>query len=348
MAEGQRINLLYLSPYKVGGWATYTRHLTYGLRQLGWDPRLVRITKRSYEKPRDFGFGLEYWNHSFGDVQRMAREEPTLLVVLGKQFFEEGYALLAEGVPIVIHDAVELTKGDVREHLTPDRTFVIRPNLAVELPGSRYLPHPYWRAYTDEPSSREINAVALSRIDFDKYTHVILEANKMLAAVGEPDLACKIYGTHNRLYAHHKLAEEHPDWQDHVGEYPSEAGWAEKTLHRARYMVDLTYINGDGAGTQYTFLEAWDAGAVPVLNARWTAATAYFGRAEGLMRPGKNCLSVEDARELAGLLRGQRDEKVDLDYLVAQGRKQLDNVHDAATVARQYLEAIGELAAAGA
>ena len=76
-------------------------------------------------------------------------------------------------------------------------------------------------------------------------------------------------------------------------------------------MVDLTAIVSDGGGSQYTFLEGWDAGCVLVLNKKWGLS------GDKTMDPNVNCLFVEDADELCEVLQSDEDRS----HLIEAGRK---------------------------
>ena len=68
-----------------------------------------------------------------------------------------------------------------------------------------------------------------------------------------------------------------------------------------QHAVDLSVIKGDGGGTQYSFMEAADAGAVNVIHRNWLT-----GHSDDEMvpfpRPGANCFAVGTAQELVDLL----------------------------------------------
>jgi hypothetical protein len=145
--------------------------------------------------------------------------------------------------------------------------------------------------------AKEWNAVAYSRLDWDKHTLMIAQANQQLV---ESDRV-RIYGAENRLYTYHKVDKAVPGWRGEYGgvfDTAMEAGV--RLAERAHYAVDLSAIVGDGDGTQYTFLEAWDAGTTLVVNRKWLRT------GEGEVREGETAFVVGSVEELVELLRSRR------------------------------------------
>jgi hypothetical protein len=94
-------------------------------------------------------------------------------------------------------------------------------------------------------------------------------------------------------------------------------------------VVDLSAISGDGGGTQYSFLECWDAGRPLVLNSRWITGNAAHDEVNGAV-----AAVVDDAEQLAALLSGPVP---DWDRDAAE---EILRNHDAAQSARSLLAAI--------
>ena len=59
-----------------------------------------------------------------------------------------------------------------------------------------------------------------------------------------------------------------------------------------KFNIDMTLIKGDGGGTQYTWLEAWDAGCIPIIHKEWLLDTPDD------MREDYNCMVIETAKNL--------------------------------------------------
>ena len=326
------MNLFYLSDVRFGGWPTFTAHLMMGLASNGIKPRLFKIGKNTESRLRDFGMGFGYQNVSIKRAIEIA--EGSLIVVAAPKALEQRNALMASGACIVIHDPTEL-KGEAGGGLglTPRSFTIRRENLAAltDLGASHptFLPHPYRRCGPLRPFHNRKTACAISRLDFDKHTDLIIEANEMLLDGDRVD----IYGAENRLYTHHKLGQNWPKWREnYIGTFPRTGPWEGfKVARRYRAMVDMSVINGDGGGTQYTHLEAMDAGSDVILNTGWQVGPTC--------EADQYASYARDPKELVALL--LRDED---DELLALLRENYDRVlerHDAGKIAEAYVQLMG-------
>lgn len=324
------IDLFYLSPNPFGGWVTYTAHLMDALAAAGYEPRLFKIGNRTERQARPFGYGEVYRNLSLEDA--LARRSPKLIVAGAKKFREQTEALYKAGAYLVVHDPTELRNlPDLNEG---ERCIVVRKVGLNYLPQATWIRHPYARRKAQPEPKMEL-AVSTARIDFDKHTDIILGANRLLPE----DLKIGIYGFENRLYSKFKLLKEFPEWVQSVSHFSRDKDAAYLIMSRAFFSVDMSAIKGDGGGTQYTFLESWDAGCVPIINTAWE-------RRDDDMVPGVNCLSVRTAMELAGRLKMFNQRIMDGDdgfwyKMRAAGSKQLKDNHLPATIGAQYKELIG-------
>lgn len=282
------VALFYLPDVRYGGWPTYTAHLWYGLKSAGLNPILIRIGNKTESKTRDWGRGIQYRNLSLIDAAAMVAEMPSIITATNRSLETETEVLLRAGAKIIIHDPTEL-KGEIPKLLqNAEDVVTIRPvnvdNLAKLGIQSRYLPHPYMRN-PKKGYKRSNWAASFSRVDWDKGTHHIIAANESLP----DDKQIRIYGAANTMYAFHKLPT---DWEKHyAGSFPADNLWAGAQIaSRFQWAVDMSSIAGDGGGTQYTFLEAIDAGAGLCLNEKWItgrgddelAGKAVFCKAEEL------------------------------------------------------------------
>jgi hypothetical protein len=325
------VNLFYLSDVRFGGWPTFTAHLMMGLAGNGIKPRLFRVAKHTEGFARDFGFGIRYQNISLDRALEICGGG--LIVVAAPKRWYERDLLMMMGACLVVHDPTEV-KGDAAEGLKQaPRVFTVRRENLTMLTrlgatNPTFQPHPYRRCGPLSAFSQRMTACSISRIDFDKHIDVILEANELLTNGFQVD----IYGAENRLYTHHKLGQQWPDWRkSYKGQFDGKGPWGGfKIARHYRTMVDMSAIAGDGGGTQYTHLEAMDAGADVILNAAWQVApTCESDQYASLAR---------DARELAALV--QRDDD---DELLALLRSNYDSVlkkHDAKTIADNYVALI--------
>jgi len=318
------VDLFYLSPNPYGGWVTFTAHLVDALKAVGIKPTMYKIRPRSEKKPRPFGYDLHYTNISLQDALRSPNKK--LIVAAAKNHADDTAALYDAGAALVVHDPTEI------RNLPPlnGRTVVIRQIGLTYLPTATFIRHPYQRRPDYEVFNRTTRAVSTSRIDFDKHTALILDANRLV-----PDEAkCKIYGFENRIYTRFKIVPHYPEWEQSKAAYPRNKEAAFKLLCSAQLAVDMSLIKGDGGGTQYTTLEAWDAGAVPVIQRDWL-------RTGDDMVENQNCFAVGDATQLAALLKDV-ENTTHLDTYRDYGYEQL-SLHHPKTIGERYkalLEAI--------
>ncbi len=313
--------IFYLAKPRTGGWLTYTAHLAYGLAEFdGAKPTIFKVGKRDENFQRDFGRGLTYQNISIEHAIAIGNTFPTIITATDKHYQSSAIRLIQETDCVsVVHDPTEL-KLDYIDLLTDTtkRTVVIRESMLQYLPNATYIKHPYMRC----PNFKELTsvrggAVAISRVDYDKRTHLIAEANQLGAGI-------TIYGTENRLYTHHKLNTDYPQWRKHYeGSYPAGDLWAGARLCRSyNSMVDMSVISGDGGGTQYTFLEALDAGASLILHSEWNPVGALK----------HNATTVSTAQQL--------QEAVNNPTALNEWANKLLNEHDAKQIAAEYVETL--------
>lgn len=298
------VPLYYLTNVRFGGFASYTAHLVKGLIMQGHQPALVKIGngKRSEKKLRPFTHGVGYRNVCGAEALGMlkAAGRGVITCAYWRSHAEKIGALLEAGCAIVIHDPTELHPEMVEriKHFG-NSVIAIRTanvdNFKAAGIDSVFCPHPYVGMNVDVPRSK--NAVAISRIDFDKHTDLIIKANELLPE----DKRVEIWGEPNRMYVHHKLEKMHPDWEKHwKGRFPQTMAGPLEIAASAKFMVDMSVIAGDGDGTQYTFLEAWDAGAQLVVNKGWIK--------EGGGAVNENTASIVGSpEELAEVLKGEPD-----------------------------------------
>lgn len=191
---------------------------------------------------------------------------------------------------IIIHDptTIEGPRGSILEKVR--QKICIRRACLKIVPDAIFVRHPYTPIFTDaealEDNPRGL-ALAHSRIDFSKQTHVILQANKILP----DDKKIVVVGRQNRAYAYFKLKKIETNWS-YDTEYPDVGGAYQ--CRQFIYDVDLTRFDQDGGGTQYTFLEAADAGAIPVLWHEWLRHDTDI--------TADNCFIVDSAESLAKLM----------------------------------------------
>lgn len=282
------VNLFYLSPNTTGGWVTFTSHLARCLQDVGVKCNLFKITGKTWPSKKDFGYGLKYANVDLGRAVQITQSAPTLIVAVAKKFSEQAEYLISRGAKLVVHDPTELK--NLPRNLEERRCVVIRQAGLRFMPGANFIRHPYKRMGPPVEYDRYL-AGSTCRIDFDKNTTILLDANRIL----EKKIA--IYGFENRLYTKFKIMPYYSEWEQSKVAYPRTENAAFDILSRVKFAVDMSLIKGDGGGTQYSFLEAWDAGAVPVIHRDWV-------RQNDDMKPGVNCIVAYDGKSLASVLNG--------------------------------------------
>lgn len=334
-----KVTLFYLSPNNTGGWVTFTAHLVRSLEMVGVEVSLRKITKRTERNKRDFGYGLKYQNTTIEDAVSIAANEATLIVAAAKKFKDITEDLLLVGSKIVIHDPTEIK--NIPDYLLDNKDIVtIRKmgqkylqNLFAGLDDDpiRFIRHPYVRKGEGFLVNKGVHAVSTSRIDYDKNTAIILRANDL---IDDPEKHVRIHGFENRLYTSFKLRKEFPEWEQSVRAYPRTIEAAFYLLREAKYMVDMSLIKHDGGGTQYTFLEAWDAGALPIIHEGWLS--------DGDDMINKvNCLSISSGEELADLLQnGDSHYAENINSYQDFFEKSLAK-HDPILIGNQYREFLG-------
>lgn len=307
--------LAYLAKPKYGGWPTYTSHLYEGILDAGHKPVLLKAGTRTEQKQRPYGRSILYQNVSSADMITLCSELPLLITAADKTFRDLALHLHERGAWIVIHDPTEL-KEPLASALQQDRVIVIRESMLEHLPRATYIPHPYKALRLNGGPDRRL-AVSVSRIDFDKHTEVIIEANQRMR---EP---VDIYGFLNTIYGHFTLDQRDPEWKrNYRGTFKADDLWAATRIAlRYRYVVDMSVIKGDGGGTQYTFLEAADAGSGLILNAGW--------KPNGLL--SKYAHTVSDAAELVTLLASEPSAHTEEAEVLLRH-------HDAGAIAGRYIE----------
>lgn len=270
------IILFDLSGVQFGGWASFAAHLALCLRAAKEEVLVLRVGANTENKVRHWR-GVGYQNVSLDAAVGMSSGRSTLLTAVGKKQAGTAAYLLERNkkLSVCYHDPTET-------HVVAlgARMVVIREKNLV--PGATFLRHPYYRAFPTSP--REFRAVAYSRLDWDKHTHTIVAANELARN------KVAIFGVENRLFTHHKL----PDgWRtNYHGAMPADLRAGADVAARGALAVDLSVIRGDGGGTQYTHLEAFDAGTPLVLHAGWEPAGDLAAA----------CTTVATAEDLAALL----------------------------------------------
>lgn len=345
------MKLLYLSRSRYGGWVTFTTHLYHGL--IGRAPtshdrfsisenhEVIRMTNRTEKTYRHMGNHVPYRNVSEEDILEL--EGPILITALDKHHREIAMKLLEKGASIVVHDPTELRNPKFREFISPDQVIVIRKSMLKHMPEATFIPHPYIALGTMDPlnskewENRKYHALSISRLDFDKNSHWLFEANRLLP----PERQICIRGAENRMYTKTKIVPKYPEYiQDSNREEEDRALYkldfraAVNLCRTSRFMTDFSVIQGDGGGTQYTFLEAIDAGTICLIHRDWIRPRdSMIDKG-----PEQNCLSFEDYGQLTNFLNGSMENGVAT--FIRMNAQKLLQKHNAINVAQQYVRRV--------
>lgn len=325
-----KVNVALLADPTMGGWPSFTAHLIHGLQNLKVDTLLYRVSGKTEKRARPFGRGLSYHNITLEVAERMAQDIPTIIAAVGPKHVYEAANLLQHNACVVIHDPTELSDAlleILRQSSKP--VVIIRKKNREHLAGIEVIDvlHPYQRAPAQAAKPLR-HAAAFSRLDWDKNTHIIVEANNLLPNSKQ----ITIYGAINRMYTHHKVDPIDAQWErNYKGAWPARAPLhhAVTIARNARYAVDLSVIKGDGGGTQYSFLEAFDAERPLIIHQKWLTGDPTLDEIAPAL-----AATVTNAAELADLM------QTNLTY-DKEAAEHILHTHKASTQAKTLLQALG-------
>lgn len=288
-------HIIYAGKPKVGGWVTYTAHLSQALHALGVKNCVHRLTKTGNGTPQPMGAHGTVANvMSHQDLGSLKGAGVLFSAIDNKHFGVASYFSDDPTAVWVLHDPGELKHKDMKAAAQnwKGKIVVIREKQKYKIEEliqreTELVKHPYVR--THPKGDGRYRAVASSRVDWDKKTELIIQANDLV----DEDRTCRIYGAANRLYVNLGIESKFPHWKKY---YFGEHFFGDALCAQAQMMIDMTHIADDGYGTQYTFLEAWDAGVPVVVNAKW-------GEMPGAITAGTPA-------DLADILNGERDSEL--------------------------------------
>lgn len=326
--------------FETGGTDTYMNHLMYVGQAMGMDPILVKVHKGTEDFNRQAKhMPFPYQNMSLSHIAEWARAGNHVFVctVNSKRNSDMRERLLRQllGTNATAHLVVhcpnhiqDFTKKSAIP-LWKMRGKVVAIGKGIHgLCGNSavYIPHPYLSMpVADQP--RRMVAVCTSLVMKCKNIEMILQVNREL------DHAQKIAltGRTDRMYVFRDL-KDYPEIQEYKP-YIEHSGFGSgvKICRDYQLCINLTSVKFDGGRTEYATMEAWNAGAVPVIHNDWVT-----NRADTAMVPFNghntdvaNCFAVRSASELESVVRNtyQRMLSGSLDIekaLVANGRALLN------------------------
>jgi len=301
-----------LAQYTIGGGTTFSCHLMHKLGR----KYILRIGKRLENKSRYFGYNIFYQNVPLDFIDNVKR--PFVTDMFRK--FQVLPKLERENVTIVIHDPQELfsivipyLKGwkivNIRKTVQDwfKKTYDIKTN---------FLWHPFYE-YPKLESNDKTKYVSISRIDFDKHTDIIVDANTLLKIDNLPEI--EIYGTHNSIYTYHKLGfNKFHEYPNYKGPFDKDFQSLNKILSPSKVVVDMSAIKEDGGGTQYTFLEAIYNNCGLILNKKWTESP----HADFI--DGYNCIAVGTGKELYEKIKEIESGRIDIIPMIENSKKLME------------------------
>ncbi|MFL6492051.1 MAG: hypothetical protein ACJ70O_03005 [Nitrososphaera sp.] len=178
----------FISDYMYGGCLTFTAHLLHTLNR----KQVFRIAKRFEKRKRNFGYGIRYQNVPLECLDSVQN----IFITDMYQHFEcleklrrtsKGKGL--GGITIVIHDSGEIFKFN-EPYLKCWNIITIRKSMQQYLRDrysieSKFIYHPFYPYHTqqqgdsdDAEEEDKTQAVAISRIDFNKNIEIILDARE--------------------------------------------------------------------------------------------------------------------------------------------------------------------------
>ncbi len=317
-----KIALLNLRWCKYGGWPSYAKHLSHALKAVnvqhdvlslesptGAYDWVTKITKKELENLSK--------NYDLVHIITLSKDIKEILPILYK----------LEPLAITMHDPTELF-DTVKDLLffhpkylkIHDRMANMKISEMKVTKYGIYIPQPYKRESGGIITGKRI--ISLSRIDHDKHTEIILQANCGIEVWS---------GYINRIYDYHTLRKIIPGGIKSYPLYKGEFKSPKEVCPGSCALIDLSTLSGVGGGTLYTTLEAMDYGLTLISRSDW-----YFPNEEcNELKKGFNYIPITTAEDL----------KKEVNKLTKTPLKKLDNrnlykeimtAHDHKTIGEEY------------
>lgn len=320
----EKTQFIYLHKYLFGGATTFTSHLVHRLgvfdeskntnqsnsaSDMPYENTILRCTKITENKRRDFGYGLHYQNIP---ASLLARIRYPFLTIFKENYFPVLLELnkrskdRLKDITLVIHDHRDISYR-IAPYVKNWRIIAIRRTVQEYIQKTygldcTFLYHPFY-PYPVICKPKRKGAISISRISFEKNIDVILRANKML----DTDKAIKLYGCPSRVYVHNFLGGFGGDFNKYYyGLFEKSFSRLSEILADTKFVIDLSILKHDGGGTQYTFLEAIHNDCALILHKKWIEG-GDIGPEYSDFKDGYNCFAVENEVELAELIRRDPD-----------------------------------------
>lgn len=308
-SQTNKLILLNLSPWSYGGFASVTAHAYRCLIAEGWEVEILRPNNNRDERTtRLMSLGVPYRNVSVDTARRLCEGVPSLMTGVAREKDLKDpqtiYKLIDVGARVIVHGYTEHKQFQHLDYLGKSGQGVcVRESMCgVYTAIEQYLPHPYFPKYLsqwiDSPQSslltRRDRAASVAMVVKHKHPEIILEANRQITKLlGTDEFHIKFLGGEDRMFAKFTLSKRYPEYE-FTQRFSSKVHPA-SVCSKHQIMVDLTVFGAGNGGTQYTFMEAMDAGSVLVVHKDWLQDV-------GDMQEGVNCLAVATSTELAELV----------------------------------------------
>jgi hypothetical protein len=316
--------LWFLQSKMGGGTTTYTAHLYKALEMAGAHVILARI-KNGRQLTEPFGeYSISIYNFPRDVARWYTKKCPSILTAVGQDKMDVR-ELLINGARAVLHDATQLDYFYVSQLHRP---ICIRQAMWEQIDKAVFIPHPYMRMcenYEVGWQDRKVHAISLARVHTQKRSLMLVKANEQLPAKKR----IKLLGKEFRLYSY-GLQKRYPHYKQSGKQlqFALNFGSAPRLALDAIYNVDMSWFENDGGGTQYSQLEAMDAGCVNVMHEDWF-------RVKGTL-PKNAVITVNSVEELVDLLEGDRPGDV-LDAVRSRGYEMLEK-HAPERIGNLYLK----------
>ena len=292
-----KVYLINLSPWSVGGFTSVTAHAYKCLREVGVDVELLRLNLDKTEKfnrKMSVDASIPYHNTSVKDALKKIKGVPTIVTGVAREKdlsdTDTIKKLIKADARVIVHGYKEHVQFEHIPYLK--NAITIRKSILGMYDGvDDYLVQPYMcEKDLNIESNRRKKAVVIATIVKHKNPHIILEANRLIRAKRN---RVDFKANEDRMFAKFTLQKKYPEYQ--LGKsWPAAISGAQICSHYD-FAVDLTVFGKGNGGTQYCFMEAMDAGTVNIIHRDWL-------KDKGDMKEDKNCLAIETPKELAELL----------------------------------------------
>lgn len=335
----KKVALIYARKNPGGGTTSFAIHLYTAMRMAGIDVVLYRLS----DKPRNPRILAKYKNViteflTPKAAMKIVHRNPSLLIAPehSKNLPEPDLLrdLIKAGMRVRIADPNEFKVYDYVDDETKKfikRPICIRPTIKQFFRDAFFIPHPYIRTFKGwigKDLLERRSACSIARITFVKRPEIILAANRLLPKE-QQIIMC---GAENRLFTYHRLMKLFPEFKQGGHNLPLVWGASTREARKYKLAIDMTYFPDDGGGSQYSFMEAWDAGTVNIVHNDWL-------RYKGEMEDDRNCLTVKGPNTLASLIKEAEKSKSFRKKLLKiskAGTKHLEEYHEPVAVAKKF------------